>query len=305
MIGWREAWDEALYGDEGFYRRESPVAHFRTSVHASTAFAAAVLAYARSRDLHTVVDMGAGRGELLTALEAMAPGELTLVGVEVRPRPDELPAGIGWSAEAPAHIDGLLLANELLDNVPCEVVERDPDGVLRTVLVDRATGAERLGDPVRNPGTLEWLDTWWPLREPGERAEVGASRDAVWREAVSRLDHGAAIAVDYGHLAADRPPYGSLRAYRDGAEVDVVPDGSCDVTTHVAVDAVAAAVGGTVARQRDVLRDLGVDGTRPPLALASSDPQAYLRALVAASEAAELTASGGLGDFWWVITSVE
>jgi len=155
VIGWREAWDEALYGDEGFYRRESPVAHFRTSVHASTAFAAAVLAYARSRDLHTVVDMGAGRGELLTALEAMAPGELTLVGVEVRPRPDELPAGIGWSAEAPAHIDGLLLANELLDNVPCEVVERDPDGVLRTVLVDRATGAERLGDPVRNPGTLE------------------------------------------------------------------------------------------------------------------------------------------------------
>jgi SAM-dependent MidA family methyltransferase len=113
---------------------------------------------------------------------------------------------------------------------------------------------------------------------------------------------GIAVAVDYGHTLAGRPPFGSLRSYRDGHEVDVLPDGSRDVTAHVAVDAVADRTGGSVRRQRDVLRDLGVTGGRPDLALATSDPASYVRALAQATEAAELTAEGGLGDFWWVQT---
>ncbi|NEB78008.1 hypothetical protein G3I40_22715, partial [Streptomyces sp. SID14478] len=43
---------------------------------------------------------------------------------------------------------------------------------------------------------------------------------------------------------------------------------------------------------------------RPPLALASRDPAAYVRALTRAGEAAELTARGGLGDFGWLIEPV-
>ncbi|MHC5909020.1 SAM-dependent methyltransferase, partial [Streptomyces sp. S6] len=42
----------------------------------------------------------------------------------------------------------------------------------------------------------------------------------------------------------------------------------------------------------------------PPLALASTDPAAYVRALAAGGEAAELTARGGLGDFGWLVQSV-
>ncbi|MBW9209527.1 SAM-dependent methyltransferase [Mumia sp. zg.B21] len=304
MIAWREAWQEALYGPGGFYRREHPVDHFRTSVHASDAFAAAVLTYVRRTGLRAVVDAGAGRGELLRTLDAAAPGELDLHGVDLRPRPDDLPPTIGWSPEVPDSVDGLLIANELLDNLPCDVVERDEDGSLRVVMVDPATGEEELGPLVRDPDTLAWLDRWWPCPDPGERAEVGLSREAWWRDAVGRVVRGAAIAIDYGHRADDRPPFGSLRAYRSGAEVDVVPDGTRDVTAHVAVDALADAVGGTLRRQRDVLRDLGVVGARPPLTLASTDPHAYLAALAAASEAAELTAAGGLGDFWWIVTEV-
>ena len=56
------------------------------------------------------------------------------------------------------------------------------------------------------------------------------------------------------------------------------------------------------ADQRDALARLGVDGTRPPLDLADADPHAYLAALSRASEAAELRARGGWGDFWWVVT---
>ena len=39
---WKAAWDDALYGAAGFFRRESPIAHFRTSVHASSLFARAL-----------------------------------------------------------------------------------------------------------------------------------------------------------------------------------------------------------------------------------------------------------------------
>jgi hypothetical protein len=82
----------------------------------------------------------------------------------------------------------------------------------------------------------------------------------------------------------------------------VVPDGSRDVTAHVAVDSLAAAVGGVLRRQRDLLPDLGVTASMPDRDLASTDPGGYLADLSRVDEAAELLARGGLGDFWWVLT---
>lgn len=306
---WKSAWDGALYGAAGFFRRESPIAHFRTSVHASPLFAQALVPLVRAAGLDTVVDIGAGRGELLVALHELDPG-LDLLGVEVAPRPPDLPDEIAWTTALPESVEGLVIANEWLDNIPCHVVEVDPGGERRVVHVDPATGTESLGQPLQHStvavSLADWCDTWWPLSagEPGTRAEVGSTRDAAWADVVGRLTRGIAIAVDYGHTRPSRPPFGSLRSYRDGAEVDVLPDGSRDVTAHVAVDAVVARVGGSVLRQREALRRLGVSGARPDLALATSEPAAYVAALSSATEAAELTAEGGLGDFHWVVTTV-
>jgi hypothetical protein len=121
---------------------------------------------------------------------------------------------------------------------------------------------------------------------------------------VRRVTRGIAVAADYAHTREDRPPFGSMRSYRGGSEVDVRPDGSRDVTAKVAADALADRVGGFVVSQRDALRRLGITGVRPDLDLASSDPSGYVRALSAATEAAELTAEGGLGDFAWVVSVV-
>src|SRR6476661_3789844 len=182
---WKQAWDAALYGADGFFRREAPAAHFRTSVHASPLFARAVARMTRDAGLDTVVDIGAGRGELLAALHDLDPG-LDLLGVEVAPRPDGLPGGIAWTSALPESVEGVVIANEWLDDVPCHVVEVDARGELRVVHVDPATGAEDLGTALSHdlvPGSLqEWLDHWWPLdpREPGTRAEVGTSRDLAW-----------------------------------------------------------------------------------------------------------------------------
>jgi hypothetical protein len=120
---------------------------------------------------------------------------------------------------------------------------------------------------------------------------------------VSTLDRGLAVAVDYAHFAGGRPPFGTLTGFREGRETAPVPDGSCDITAHVALDA-CALPGGRVVTQRAALRALGVSGARPPLALASTDPAAYVRALSGAGAAAELTAPGGLGGFGWLLQPV-
>jgi Putative S-adenosyl-L-methionine-dependent methyltransferase len=292
---WREAWDEALYGPSGFFLHSRPTDHFRTSVTSSNVFASAIARLVRESGLDGVLDLGAGGGELLARLHAIDPA-LRLTGVELASRPD-LPADIAWVDEPPATFEGLLIAHEWLDNVPCDVVQRDDAGVVRIVDVDPDSGEERLGAPIES----DWQARWWPLAEPGARAEIGAPRDDAWADAVGRV-HGIALAVDYGHTADSRPPFGSLASFADGQEVDVVPDGSRDVTAHVAVDSVAAMTDAKLERQHDALARLGVDGTRPPLDLATTDPQAYVTALARASESAELRARGGWGDFWWLTT---
>lgn len=311
-VAWSVAMREALYGAGGFYPTGAgPAAHFRTSAHTRT-MATAVLRLLDRVDaalgrppVLDVVDVGAGRGELLTALAAGAgphlAGRLRLTAVEVAARPAELPATVTWAAEPPRGVTGLLLATEWLDNVPVDVAERDGAGVARLVLVDPDTGAECLGDPLTGRDA-DWLDRWWPLREPGERAELGGGRDAAWAAARSWLARGLALAVDYGHVAGGRPAAGTLTGYRDGRAVPPVPDGSCDLTAHVAWDPLVA--DGLLLTQRGALRRLGVSGSRPPLADAERDPVGYLRALADATEAADLTDPTGLGAHQWLFTPV-
>ncbi len=307
---WRAATQEALYGGRGFYRRGAgPAAHFRTSVHASPLFAQAVLGLARRAGLDTIVDVGAGRGELLTSLRHLDP-VLHLVGVDVAERPDGLPPDVAWHAHLPDTTSGLLVANEWLDNVPVDVAERTDNGV-RLVLVDPVTGQER-ADGDLAAADQSWLARWWPLNdaEVGDRAEVGHPRDDAWAGAVASLGRGLAVAVDYAHRHDDRPSSGTLVGYRDGRAVLPVPDGFSDITSHVALDACAAAgaeAGATsswLTTQRAALRALGLRADLPAREMAASAPADYLAAVGRASEAVELMALDGLGAFGWLVQAV-
>src|SRR5689334_20866048 len=135
FVPWREAWEEALYAPGGFFVTQRPRDHFRTSVTASGLFAEAVARLAADEGLGTVIDMGAGGGELLRNLQSIDP-DLQLIGVDLAPRPPDLSPSIQWRHELPAAVDGLLFAHEWLDNIPCDVVELDDDGDVRLVLVD-------------------------------------------------------------------------------------------------------------------------------------------------------------------------
>ncbi|MFU8854467.1 SAM-dependent methyltransferase [Micromonospora sp. SL1-18] len=317
--------ERALYGPGGFFvSGTGPATHFRTSVHASPVFSSCLLRLLLSLDRALghpprldVVDVGAGQGELLRALLAGVSGEplpladrVRLTAVEKAPRPEDLPTKIDWLDEIPDGITGLLVATEWLDNVPLDLAVHTDEG-WHYLLVDPKTGEESVGDLV-DVADADWLTRWWPISaRVGVRAEIGRTRDEAWAEAVRHLEIGLALAVDYGHLRGERPVGGTLTGYRGGRQVPPVPDGSADVTAHVAMDSVASA-GERVARcaytlvsQREALRALGADGGRPPLSLASRDPAGYVRALAAASAVAELTDPAGLGGHSWLLQPVD
>ena len=284
---WSKALETALYGPDGFFLRSAPAAHFRTSValppfaHAVRRLAGLVDDALGRPDPFDLVDLGAGRGELLLALPEV-PARWRLTGVDLAPADVPLP----WLTEVP-RLTGLLLANEWLDDVPLDVVQ---DG--RLVLVEPG-GREVAG--AASPYD-EWCRRWWP---GGGRVEVGLSRDLAWAAAVGHVDRGLAVAVDYGHLVGTRRP--TLTGYRGGRPVPPTPDGSCDVTAHVALDSCAAATGARLVRQRDALSLLGTSAALP---VWRGDGPAYARGLELASQARELLDPAGLGGYGWLVQAV-
>jgi SAM-dependent MidA family methyltransferase len=271
--------------------------------------ARAVLELMDQKGLDTFVDLGCGRGELLEQVHRLGP-QVRCIGVDIVARP-ALSAAIDWrqspgGEQLPDELNGLtdtlVLANEWLDVVPCPVAELDENGDLREVLVKVSTGDERLGDPVSGPDR-RWCQSFWPTDRlaPGDRVEVGRTRDSAWDDLLTRVASGLAVAVDYGHTIDSRPAPGTLTGFRQGRQVLPVPDGSCDLTAHVAMDSLTH---DELVDQRTALRQLGVTGQNPPHDLARSDPAAYLQGLSTASAGAALTARGGLGDFLWAMTQV-
>lgn len=312
--------EAALYGPDGFYRHQRPASHFRTSTSASGVFAEVIAVLAQRVDeslrhppRFDLVDVGAGDGRLLAGVLDHLPPDLRArscaTAVDLRGRPPSLPNTIEWTAEPPRSVTGLVIANEWLDNLACDVVQVD-SGQLRQVLVEPRTGDEVLGEPA-TPAQRAWLAEWWPGLADGDRCEVGLRRDEAWADVVRRLAGGVALAVDYGHQADERRSGafngGTLAGYRLGRQVPPVPDGTCDITAHVAVDACAeagrraGAESTTVLRQRGALDALGLSGTAPARELAHQDPATYVRELSRLGEIAELRDAGSLGGFWWLL----
>ena len=146
----------ARTGRTGFWRRHWPDEHFRTAAATSPLIAEALDGGGRPASVDAVVDVGAGRGELLRAVADSATA-LRVAGIDLRPRPDALPAEVGLGGgpvgrpvravdhrQADRLLGGddpvLVIAAEWLDDLPCPVVHQEADG-WREVVVER--GRER------------------------------------------------------------------------------------------------------------------------------------------------------------------
>jgi SAM-dependent MidA family methyltransferase len=258
-------------------------------------------------DPFVVVDAGAGRGRLAadvlraepactpalryvlaersTSLRAqqrelldLEPAERAL-GPVLRTAPDEPPVpvtGLGplvtSLAELPAvAFDGVVLANELLDNLPFGVVERSHDGWLEVrvgladdrlveVLVPAPPDVAVEADRVAAGATVT----------PGARLPLPVAT-ADWLLRVGDvLRRGYLVVIDYADDAASlaaRGPDGWLRTYRAHGRggPPLVDPGSKDVTADVPVEhllAAAARAGFHLVMhtpQQEWLSSLGVD----------------------------------------------
>ncbi|MBV9410320.1 MAG: SAM-dependent methyltransferase [Acidimicrobiia bacterium] len=196
---------------------------------------------------------------------------------------------------------GVVVANELLDNLPFALVDKDPlgwsevrvDDALHEILVPAATElalhAERLA-----PGA--------PV---GSRVPLQRPATAWLRSALAVVERGRIAVVDYASTTSDmaqRPWTEWVRTYRGhGPGRNPLDDlGEQDVTCEVAVDQLPSP--DAAATQSDFLREHGLE-TLVGAARRAWEERAHIGDLEALkhrsrlSEAAALTDPSGLGAF--------
>lgn len=265
--------EQALYHPgKGFYAtggRAGRRGDFLTSPEVGPLFGA-VLARALDTWWHeldrpdpfTVVDAGAGPGTLARTFLAAEPecaGALRYVAVErSAAQRSRHPDGVESRADLPdGPVTGVVVANELLDNLPFRLVERTTDG-WGEVWVD--AGAEVLVALDDLPPVLAGLEA-----APGSRVPVQEQAAAWLGAALGLLDRGRVVVIDYADTTASmasRSPHEWLRTYRGHERGgDPLEDpGSQDVTVEVAIDQLAAVRPPDEDRsQAEFLRTHGID----------------------------------------------
>jgi SAM-dependent MidA family methyltransferase len=317
--------ESALYDEEGgFYSRPrvGESGDFVTSPHVSAAFGVLVARQLEEfwellnkPDPFWAVEVGAGDGTLASqvlefgpaglqkviryaAVERSAPGRRALERLDVLVLQDleAVPAG---------GLFGCVLANELLDNLPCHRVRGTERGVAelyvgltddRFVLVEGPLSSEALARSV-------------PELHTGEEAVVHPQATEFLDRAAAVLEKGYLWLIDYGFTGGRRAesPHG-YRGHR--LEEDVLTDpGSRDITVGVDFDALARhasssghAVWGPVS-QRNALVSLGYrrleeDARRRQVQLAAEGrPIEANRVYSARGRATMLVDPTGLGGF--------
>jgi SAM-dependent MidA family methyltransferase len=308
---------DALYGPLGFYTsggRAGRRGDFITSPEVGPLFGAVVARFLDAEwerigrpEPFTVVDAGAGPGTLARAVLAAAPScsdAMRYVAVDVSEQQRERhPGGVESSAELPAGpFDGVILANELLDNLPFRLAVHDggwreafvvrlPDGRLVEQL-----SAEFEPRPVHLPTSA-------PL---GARAPLHDAARAWVDDARARLRSGSLVVIDYVSATtaalALRPWREWLRTYRghERGSHYLADPGTQDITTEVAVDQLPEP--DSVRTQAQWLRLYGVDdlvgeGKRYWDEHAAQPDLAAMRMRSRVSEAEALLDPAGLGGF--------
>ena len=257
-----------------------------------------------SPDPFLVVEVGAGRGRLAADVVASAPEcapALRYVMVErssalravqrelltVEPFEDALGPVVRDDEDSPlpvtgmgpivtalddlpaVSIDGVVMANELLDNLPFRVVERR-DGAWWEVRV--GIDGDALVEQLVIASTELAAEADLVVADPpdGSRAPVPTALVDWLRRCAAVLHTGRLVVVDYTATAADlveRGERGWLRTYRghDRGKPPLVDPGEQDITIDVPTEYLVHAAGRVGLRlERDVtqaewLHDLGID----------------------------------------------
>ncbi len=208
-----------------------------------------------------VLELGAGSGRLaadvlgeLERLDALPARYLILeVSADLRQRQQEniarewphLCERVQWLDALPAHFNGVILGNEVLDALPVDLLRW-------TETAPHVRGVVLEGDifawqdrPIADPGLRARADAL--KLAPGYVSEINLAADALIASLAHALDRGLILMIDYGFSASEyyhpQRHMGTLRAhYRHHAlDVPFYLPGLCDLTAHVDFSAVARA----------------------------------------------------------------
>lgn len=245
--------DDALYGPAGFYTQSGSAGRrgdFLTSPEVGPLFGAVIARHLDAEwrrigtpDEFVVVDAGAGPGTLARSVAAASPecsAAMRYVAVETsEAQRARHPDGIESRSDLPdGPFDGVIIANELLDNLPFRLAVFD-QGWSEAFIEAQPSGelTERLSAPFDPaPAALPAAGSF------GARAPL-VDRAAAWvADARSRIGSGSLLVIDYGVARttelAMRPWRDWLRTYRDNERGDhyLRFPGSQDITTDVPFD---------------------------------------------------------------------
>lgn len=321
-ITFAEFMEESLYGRGGFYDA-TPIGtrgHFVTSPHVHPVFSRLVGAALEQMWVNLdrpiplrVVEVGAGDGamarEIVTGFER-AGIEVSYEAVEASPAAretlSEITPNVAESIVAIEPLDpGLVVANELLDNLPFRRIRRrDGAPVEIRIAADGDVFVE-----VEQPLDDEQLDGL--SLDDGEAVIPTAALAFV--DALGRtIRRGYALLIDYAWTGTGTERVHGYRDHRVVADVLDAP-GSADITAGVDLDAIArrAREAGLIAfetvSQRDALTALGLADWlgeerrhQQDLLDASNGIQA-VRAWGSRSRARLLADPAGLGRLRWLV----
>jgi SAM-dependent MidA family methyltransferase len=259
----------ALYGESGFYttggRAGRRGGDFITSPEVGPLFGTVI---ARALDAwwkelgspsrFDVVESGAGPGTLARSILAAQPeclGAMHYVAVEISASQRALhPQGVESRETMPdGPITGVILVNELLDNLP-----------FRLFVFDGSWMEASDGQFVEVLRTPDVVPTCLPQTAPlGSRAPIQDAAASWVRDSFSKIRNGRLLLFDYCSTStpdiALRPWREWLRTYRDqgrGTHYLTEP-GSQDITTQVMLDQLPS--GFSAATQADFLQKWGID----------------------------------------------
>lgn len=316
----------ALYHEEGFFGgqtlRSAKGGDFLTSPEVSALFGETLAEFVRAErdrigEPFQVVEVASGSGSLLEPLLEMS-GWPPATAIEVSPASraaiaQRLPRVV-VAAQTPADIRGVVIANELLDNLPMALAQKTDAG-WRERWVGLGEVDEQLhfvDAPVR-PEVLDWLNRYAGEVPEGGWVEVQMEAASWLTDTIRRLDAGAIVLIDYGDTAENLVPRrtdGTLRTYRahhlgphpldEPGETDI----TADVNFTALVD-IATKLGAEVSlmRQDDFLGELGLRDRLSELrqaeleAARGDDAIERLRLRTLKTEAETLMHPRGLGDF--------